>query len=118
MKRSEIWLADLNPARGAEMQKKRPVLIVSADEIGKLPLRVVVPITSWQEKFSTFPWFVEVPAGANSGLRNTSGIDCFQVRSLSTKRFVKKLGILSTNKMQQVERALQTVLALKKGNID
>jgi mRNA interferase MazF len=45
MKQSEIWLLDLDPTIGAEIQKKRPAIIVNDDRLGKLPLKVVVPIT-------------------------------------------------------------------------
>ena len=44
-RRREIWLADLNPTIGAEIQKTRPVIVVSSDEIGVLPIRLVAPIT-------------------------------------------------------------------------
>ena len=48
MKQSEIWLTDLDPTKGAEIQKKRPVIIVSDDRLGKLPLKVIVPHTDWK----------------------------------------------------------------------
>ena len=34
IKRGHIWLADLNPALGTEIQKTRPVVVVNSDEIG------------------------------------------------------------------------------------
>ena len=45
MKRSEIWLINLDPTIGAEIQKTRPAIIVNDDSMGVLPLRVIVPIT-------------------------------------------------------------------------
>ncbi len=50
-RRGEIWLVDLNPTRGQEIQKTRPVVIISAEAFQPIPLRIIVPITSWQEKF-------------------------------------------------------------------
>lgn len=47
MKQSEIWLIDLNPTKGAEIQKTRPAIIVNDNRLGKLPLKVIVPITDW-----------------------------------------------------------------------
>ncbi|MDP2965956.1 MAG: type II toxin-antitoxin system PemK/MazF family toxin, partial [Pelolinea sp.] len=38
MKRGEIWLVNLDPMTGAEIQKTRPAVIVSNDALGKLPL--------------------------------------------------------------------------------
>jgi mRNA interferase MazF len=50
MRRSEIWLINLDPTVGAEIRKTRPAAIVSEDAIGILPLKVVVPITRQIEK--------------------------------------------------------------------
>jgi mRNA interferase MazF len=45
MRHGEIWLVDFAPKIGEEIDKIRPALIVSNDSIGKLRLKVVVPIT-------------------------------------------------------------------------
>lgn len=45
MVRGEVWLVNLNPTIGAEMQKTRPAVIVNDDAIGILPLKVIVPVT-------------------------------------------------------------------------
>ena len=47
MNRGELWLIDLEPTIGAEIKKTRPVIIVSSDTIGILPLKVIVPITDF-----------------------------------------------------------------------
>ena len=51
-RRGEIWLVDLNPTRGQEMQKIRPVVVISSDLLQPISLRIIVPITTWQEKFT------------------------------------------------------------------
>jgi len=48
MKQGEIWLINLNPSIGAEIKKTRPALIVNDNSLGKLPLKVIVPITDWK----------------------------------------------------------------------
>ncbi len=45
MKQNEIWLINLDPTQGAEIKKIRPAIIVNDDRLGKLPLKVIVPIT-------------------------------------------------------------------------
>jgi len=55
MKQSEIWLIDLDPTKGAEIQKKRPAIIVNDDKLGKLPLKVIVPITDWNRPLQHCP---------------------------------------------------------------
>ena len=47
-KRGKIWLVDFDPAVGAEIGKLRPALVISVDAIGRLPLRMIVPITDWK----------------------------------------------------------------------
>ncbi len=61
-KRGEIWLVDLNPTRGQELQKTRPAVIISAEIFNPIPLRIIIPITSWQEKFSDRPFMVKIAA--------------------------------------------------------
>jgi len=60
MKQSEIWLIDLDPTKGAEIQKKRPAIIVNDDRLGKLPLKIIVPITDWKDRYDIAPWMVKI----------------------------------------------------------
>ena len=39
---------NLDPTIGAEIKKIRPVIVISSDAVGKLPLKLVVPITEWK----------------------------------------------------------------------
>ena len=48
--KGEIWLIDFDPVTGSEIGKSRPAIVISSNSIGKLPLRIVVPVTSWQKK--------------------------------------------------------------------
>lgn len=60
--RGEIWLINFDPSVGAEIQKQRPALVISLDAIGRLPLRIVAPITDWKPQYSSYPWIVALPA--------------------------------------------------------
>lgn len=112
MNQSEIWLVDLEPARGAEIKKTRPCLIVSADSIGKLPLKVVVPLTDWKERYAVADWMVKLLPSISNNLSKESGVDCFQLRSLSQDRFIKRIGIVSSTDFDSVKMALAKVLSL------
>lgn len=105
-RRGEIWLVDFDPAIGAEIQKVRPALVLSMDTIGRLPLRIVVPITDWKNQYSNVPWFVELPAGATTGLTKDSGADAFQVKSVSENRFVRRLGNVTSIQLDEVAAAI------------
>ena len=50
-KRGEIWLVNFDPTVGAEIQKTRPAVVVSSDSVGKIPLKLVAPITDWKKSF-------------------------------------------------------------------
>ena len=112
MQRGEVWLINLSPTLGAEMQKTRPAVIVNDDEIGILPLKVIVPITDWKDHYSQAPWMVRLEPSRDNGLSKVSAADTFQVRSLSEQRFVRRLGSLPSETMDEIARALKTVLKL------
>ena len=53
--RGEIWLINLDPAIGAEIQKMRPAIVVNKVAMGVLPLRIIVPLTEWKDRYSIAP---------------------------------------------------------------
>lgn len=112
MKQSEVWLIDLDPTRGAEIQKRRPAIIVNDDRLGKLPLKVVVPITDWKDRYDIAPWMVKIEPNATNGLSKTSSADCFQIRSLSHERLIKKLGYIDMSTLNEIKEAVKKVLDL------
>ncbi|HAH55489.1 MAG TPA: PemK family transcriptional regulator [Flavobacterium sp.] len=109
MKQSEIWLVDLDPTKGAEIQKKRPAIIVNDDRLGKLPLKIIVPITDWKDHYQVAPWMVKIEPNKTNGLSKDSSADCFQVRSLSQERLSKKLGTIDKATLQDIKEALKKV---------
>lgn len=110
MNRGEIWLINLDPTVGAEIQKTRPTVIVNDDDIGTLPLRIIIPITDWKNRYSKSPWMVRLDPDQHNGLTKPSAADAFQVRSLDGSRFVKMLGHLDGPKMREITNALSLVL--------
>ena len=111
MNRGEIWLLNLEPTLGAEINKTRPVVILSSNSIGKLPLRVVVPITDWKPHYQqAHHWMIKLTPNSTNCLSKISVADTFQVRSVSTLRFIKKIGELSSNEMNQISYAIGLVI--------
>lgn len=68
-KRGEVWLADFDPKTGAEMGSLHPTVVVSRDDVGKLPLRVIVPVTTSQPALAALPWMVALTPDATNGLK-------------------------------------------------
>jgi len=105
-RRGEIWTVRFDPSVGAEIRKIRPAVVVSVDTIGRLPLRIVVPVTDWQSTFAQLPWFVYLPASSANGLTKDSGADTFQVKSVSENRFVRFIGTISANALDDIASAV------------
>lgn len=110
MKQGEIWEIALNPTIGAEIKKKRPGIIINDDAIGILPLRVIVPITEWKDKFNNAIWIVRLDPDKDNKLKKLSAIDAFQIRSVSTKRLLRKVGSVSPTILEKVKEAVKAVI--------
>ena len=63
--RGEIWLVRFGPSEGAEIRKIRPAIVASID-IGRLPLRIVVPVTDWKPGFAKLSWLTFLRATADN----------------------------------------------------
>jgi mRNA interferase MazF len=113
MRRGEVWLINLDPTVGAEIKKTRPAVIVNHDAVGILPLKVIVPITDWKERYAVAPWMVRLAPDTDNGLNKVSAADTFQVRSVAQERFVRRMGQLSTTAMRAIEQALAIVLSIE-----
>src|SRR6266481_529511 len=88
--RGEVWKVNFSPSVGAEIQKVRPAVVLSLDVVGRLPLRIVVPITDWKPAYANFAWFVHLLPDQSNGLTKESGADAFQIKSVSENRFVSR----------------------------
>jgi len=112
MKQNEIWLINLDPTIGAEIKKTRPAIIVNDNSLGRLPLKIIVPITDWKNSYEIAPWMIKIEPNRRNGLTKDSSADCFQVRSVSQYRFVKRLGELSDSIMDEIRIGLSKVLSI------
>ena len=113
MNRGEIWLIDLDPTIGQEIQKARPAVIVNTNNLAILNLRIIVPITGWDDKFEHTTWFVKLIPNDTNKLNKDSAADAFQVRSVSTQRFIKKIGNVSQFELEEIENKLIAVMDYK-----
>lgn len=109
-KRGEIWLVNLDPTVGSEIKKTRPAVIVSSDALGRLPLRLIAPLTEWKDHFKGSIWHVRVDPDGRTGLSKTSSIDALQLRGVDTSRFMKRLGSLPPTVMEELVAAVAAVV--------
>ena len=104
--RGEIWLVDFDPSVGAEIRKVRPAVVVSVAGIGRLPLRIVVPVTDWKPHYALASWFIQLPASPGNGLFKDSAADAFQVKSISENRFIRCLGVITNSQLDNIASAI------------
>ena len=111
MKRGEIWFADLSPTVGSEINKRRPVVIVSNNANNRAASTVtVLPITSNVDKI--YPFEVALPIEA-SGLPKASKAQAQQIRTIARERIVGKcIGQLDKKTMSAIDHAIRLHLAL------
>lgn len=110
IKRGEVWLAALDPTVGSEIQKTRPVVVVSNDvNNANNSVVSVVPITSNVARILSFEVFI--PAGV-ANLSKDSKAKTDQIRTLDKSRLVKRYGALPMEYSQQLNAALKLHLAL------
>lgn len=98
--------------KALKYKKKRPAIIINDDRLGKLPLKVIVPITDWKDRYDIAPWMVKIEPNSANGLSKTSSADCFQIRSLSQERLIKKLGTIDENTLDEIKEAIRKALDL------
>lgn len=112
MKRGEIWVANLNPGRGAEVGKVRPVLIMQADwlDLPKSGTVVILPLTSKVDPLLE-PLHPTLPA--REGLRHASQALPDQIRTLDRRKIGQgPVARVSPLEMEAVEKSLKAVLGL------
>lgn len=109
-RRGEIHIADLNPAFGREIHKKRPVLIISSNSINQnSPTVVMLPLSS------IVPQLVGpdmVGLSKIKGLDRDSVILTTQIRSIDKDRLIKKIAFVNQDKLEEAEESLKLVLGL------
>jgi mRNA interferase MazF len=106
--KGEVYKVGLNPTRGEEINKIRPAVIVSNNVINSsYPTVVVCPITDATGKKSPIHIGLQKNEG---GLDKESVALCTQIRSISTERLYEKIGNLSQEKMDEIDKGIQYVL--------
>ena len=105
VKRFDVYLVNLDPAVGSEIQKTRPCLIISPDEMNRnIRTVIIAPMTSAQKDY---------PTRVSCTFTKKQGqIVLDQIRTIDKKRLVKKLGTLDSRAQSHVLAGLQRLFAL------
>ncbi len=111
VKRGEVYFADLNPVVGSEQGGQRPVLIVQNDVGNKYSPTVIVAAITAKISKAKLPTHVEV-CKDEVGLLKDSVILLEQIRTIDKRRLIQKIGSLTPDLMEKVDRSLMISLGL------
>ncbi len=105
-KRGQVWKVNFDPTIGAEIKKLRPAVVINSDGIGKLPLRLIAPMTAWQEKFEGNIWHIRIEPTGSNGLTKVSAVDVLQIRGADIRRFTAHRGSDSLSNLRPLHPIL------------
>ena len=101
--RFDIWLVQLDPTQGSEIQKTRPCVVISPDEMSALKTVIVAPMTS---KGFSFP--TRIPC-AFQGKKGLVLLD--QMRAVDKSRLIQKVGVITQKVQLEIISCLQELFA-------
>ncbi len=105
----DIWLANLNPSKGTEPSKTRPVVVIQTNLLNEFhPSTIICPITT---KINTEIELLRVHL-KKSQLHKPSDILVEQIRAIDNKRLLKRLGHLTKEQAEKLKSNLKVVLDL------
>jgi mRNA interferase MazF len=109
----EIYLANLKPKKGHEVGKTRPVVVIHSALIeGVLQTSIVCPITTQLSAATLLRVHIPFKETSTTGLSEPSDVIVDQIRSIDNQRLIKKLGELPVAQIEQLQKSLQTILAI------
>jgi mRNA interferase MazF len=104
IRRGEVFLVNLNPTRGSEIQKTRPCVVVSPDELNEhLRTVIVAPLTTGGQ---AYPFRVPCRFGGRVGR-----VVLDQIRTIDRERLVRRLGQLPPTALGLALAVLQEMFA-------
>ncbi|HEY9124303.1 MAG TPA: type II toxin-antitoxin system PemK/MazF family toxin [Bacteroidales bacterium] len=112
IKQYDIWIADLEPQRGTETGKVRPVLVIQTNHLNKVhPSTIICPITTNVQKDSDI-LRVHI-SKEKAGLNENCDIMIDQIRAIDNRRLVRKMGDLPKDLIEKVKENIQIILDLE-----
>ena len=105
----DLWLVDFGDPYPGEAAASRPALVIGPpDSFGPaFPFVIVTPLTTTRRGLSLH---IEVEATADTGLDESSYIQCELIRSINRKRLVHRLGAIDASVGSQVAAVVKTLL--------
>ncbi len=108
MRQGEIWYVSLDPIQGSEQAGYRPVVVLSGNMLNEhLNVVIVCPLTT---KIKNYKGNIVLRPSSENGLKKTSEIMLFHIRSISKDRFNSKIGNIKPTELQELKIGLNDIL--------
>jgi mRNA interferase MazF len=110
IKRGDVFLVNFNPARGSEQVGYRPAVVIQ-NNVGNRhgSTTIIASITTSVNKI--YPFMVNLRIG-EGGLDKESAVNLAQILTIDKERLENKLGCLSDERMDEVDKAIKLSLGL------
>lgn len=84
--------------------------MVNSNAVGRLPVKLVAPITEWKDYLAANIWHVQIAPNPTNGLTKLSAVDTLQLRGMDRERFIRKLGEISPASMEEIVLAIAGII--------
>lgn len=113
IKQFQVWIADLNPRKGTESGKTRPVLIVQTNLLNKIPhpSTIICPITTNVKKEAEILRIHLKKGMAN--LHQDCDVMLDQIRTIDNKRLINKVGNLPKDLIERIKENIKIIIDLE-----
>ena len=111
MEQGEIWDINLGKTHESDIEGKCSVIVINDDTINSLPSRVIVPLADWQDKFDNAIWLIRINPNDENNLDRISAVDAFQLQTIPTYNFIKKVGKVSAKELLHIKNAVKAIIS-------
>lgn len=112
IKRFDVWIADLNPRKGTEPGKIRPVVIIQTNLLNNIhPSTLICPVTTNIEPRAEL---LRVNLSKNeAGLKQRSAILVDQIRAIDNRRLKKRVGSINEDSRKKLVENIKVLLDIE-----
>ncbi|MFN3373569.1 MAG: type II toxin-antitoxin system PemK/MazF family toxin [Chloroflexus sp.] len=103
-RRGEIWQADLGDGN------LTPVIVVSTNALERLPIRLVVPLQPWEDRFEQTIWIQQIEGRWPTQLGKPYAADLLRLRTIEINRLRQQIGRVPAVKMDEIAAAIALVV--------
>ncbi|MGV2433612.1 MAG UNVERIFIED_CONTAM: type II toxin-antitoxin system PemK/MazF family toxin [Anaerolineae bacterium] len=110
IQRGQVWDVQFSPQVGSELKQKHPAIVMNVAGVARLPLHIVVPVTTGHPRFKNFIWMIPLEANRTNGLDHDCFADAFQTRFISEERFLSYRGLVSPAELAEISAVIAYIV--------